>query len=272
MRKMKTKQILVLIVCWVLSVNCNAQTTYVHPWQGKRVAYFGDSITDPNNKAAKRKYWHCLQEWLDITPYVYAVSGRQWNDIPRQADMLMKEHGDSINAIVMLMGTNDYNNGTQIGEWYEEKEAMVMYGHGKPKALTERQQQVPCMTDSTYKGRINIALSKVRTMFPDKQIVLLTPIHRGGFYRSDTNWQCTEDYTNQCGLYLQDYVDAVKEAANVWAVTVIDMNALCGLFPMMENHGKYFNNSETDRLHPNDLGHERMAKVLMQQLLYVPCF
>ena len=23
--------------------------TLVHPWQGKRVAYFGDSITDPRN-------------------------------------------------------------------------------------------------------------------------------------------------------------------------------------------------------------------------------
>lgn len=27
-----------------------------HPWRGKKVAYFGDSITDPNNKAASRKY------------------------------------------------------------------------------------------------------------------------------------------------------------------------------------------------------------------------
>lgn len=269
---MKAKLPILLALFWLLSLNTNAQTTYVHPWQGKRVAYFGDSITDPKNKASQRKYWQRLQEWLGITPYVYAVSGRQWTDIPRQADMLMKEHGDSVDAIIMLMGTNDYNNGTSIGQWYEERDEEVMYGHGKPKTLTARRRQVACMTDSTYKGRINIALSKVRQMYPDKQIVLLPPIHRGGFYRSETNWQCTEDYTNQCGLYLQEYVDAVKEAANVWAVTVIDMNALCGLFPMKENHGKYFNDSEVDRLHPNDLGHERMAKVLMQQLLTIPVF
>ena len=29
----------------------------LHPWSGKRVAYFGDSITDPRNKASKKKYW-----------------------------------------------------------------------------------------------------------------------------------------------------------------------------------------------------------------------
>ena len=32
-----------------------------HPWKGKKVAYFGDSITDPNIKASKVKYWgFCL--------------------------------------------------------------------------------------------------------------------------------------------------------------------------------------------------------------------
>ena len=60
----------------------------VHPWEGKTVAYFGDSITDPRNKASDNKYWNLLKEWLGITPYVYAVSGREWNDIPRQADKL----------------------------------------------------------------------------------------------------------------------------------------------------------------------------------------
>ena len=33
-----------------------AQTTFTHPWSGKKVAYFGDSITDPNNKASDTKY------------------------------------------------------------------------------------------------------------------------------------------------------------------------------------------------------------------------
>ena len=33
--------------------NTPQQLTFQHPWQGKRVAYFGDSITDPDIKASK---------------------------------------------------------------------------------------------------------------------------------------------------------------------------------------------------------------------------
>lgn len=269
---MRIKNILTTILFAMLMLPVSAQNSVVHPWQGKRVAYFGDSITDPRNKAASRKYWTLLQEWLGITPYVYAVSGRQWDDIPRQTDALMTQHGDTVDAIIIFMGTNDYNNGVEIGKWYDEKEEEVMYGHGKPKAMTKRTRQYPCMDKTTYKGRINIALDKLKRAYPDKQVVLLTPIHRAGFYANEKNWQCTEDYTNQCGIYLQEYIDAIKEAANVWAVSVIDMNALCGLYPMHDESAKFFNNAETDRLHPNNLGHERMAKVLMQQLLALPVF
>lgn len=163
----------------------NAQSAYIHPWMQKRVAYFGDSITDPRNSGSKKKYWHFLQEWLGIEPYVYAVSGRQWDDIPRQADKLQAEHGNNVDAILIFIGTNDYNNGVKIGEWYEEKDEQVMYGHGQPKKMTDRKRHYMSMDKNTYRGRINIALDKVKRMYPTKQIVLLTPIHRAGFYANE---------------------------------------------------------------------------------------
>lgn len=246
-------------------------TTFVHPWQGKRVAYFGDSITDPNNKAAKKKYWGLLADWLQIEPYVYGVSGRQWNDIPRQTDQLLREHGQDVDAILVFMGTNDYNNGVPIGQWWDEREAQVEYGHGQPKKLVTRRQRTPSMNPNTYRGRINIAMDSLKRTFPTKQIVLLTPIHRADFHANEKNWQCDESYTNQCGEYLDAYVDAVKEAGNIWAVPVIDWNALGGLFPLMDAHAPYFNDADTDRLHPNNLGHERLARTLYYQLLTLPC-
>ena len=244
---------------------------FVHPWMQKRVAYFGDSITDPRNDGSKLKYWNYLQQWLGITPYMYAVSGRQWNDIPRQADKLQAEHGDSVDAILIFIGTNDYNNGVPIGEWYDVKEEQVMYGHGQPKQLVTRERRYMRMDPDTYRGRINIALDKVKRMYPEKQVVLLTPIHRAQFHRNEKNWQITEDYTNQCGIYLEEYINAVKEAGNIWAVPVIDLNAVSGLYPMMDEHVQYFKDGATDRLHPNDKGHERMARTLMYQLLALPC-
>ena len=252
--------------------DCQQQRCWQHPWQGKRVAYFGDSITDPRNNGSKKKYWGFLQDWLGITPYVYGVSGRQWNDIPRQAQKLQEEHGDSVDAILIFIGTNDYNAGVPIGEWFTERPEKVMAGIHEPKHMVDRRHRYPVMSDSTYRGRINKALDCVKRMYPSKQIVLLTPIHRAEFYANEKNWQPREDYTNQCGEYIDAYVESVKEAGNLWAVPVIDLNALCGLYPLMDEMAPYFHNTENDRLHPNDVGQARMAQTLMMQLLTLPVY
>lgn len=265
------KRIFCLFVTVCALTQVFSQTVFTHPWQGKRVAYLGDSITDPNNDGSKLKYWNYLQEWLDITPFVYGISGCQWNAIPSQAKNLKAEHGDDFDAIIIFIGTNDFNDGVPIGQWFTEQEEQVMAGIHEPKHIVSRMRQHLCMTDSTYCGHINIALSTVKRMFPTKQIVLLTPIHRAGFYRGDSNWQPTEDYRNRCGEYLKSYIDAVKEASNVWAVPVIDLNSLCGLYPMIDEHVQYFYKSDIDRLHPNDKGHQRIARTLMYQLLCLPC-
>lgn len=103
------KRTLILLLIAAICIPTHPQILTSHPWKGRRVAYFGDSITDPKNKASKKKYWNFLQEWLGITPYVYGVSGRQWNDIPKQADKLQNEHGNDFDAIMIFIGLNDFN-------------------------------------------------------------------------------------------------------------------------------------------------------------------
>jgi lysophospholipase L1-like esterase len=272
------KRLLIFILFAVVAVPGMAQTIAMpdmvqwHPWKGKRVAYFGDSITDPRNSGSKKKYWGFLEDWLGIMPYVYGVSGRQWNDIPRQAQKLQEEHGDSVDAILIFIGTNDYNSGVPIGEWFTERPEQVMAGIHEQKHMVDRRHRFPVMSDSTYRGRINKALDCVKRMYPRKQIVLLTPIHRAEFYANEKNWQPREDYTNKCGEYIDAYVQSVKEAGNIWAVPVIDLNALSGLYPLMDEMAQYFKSAENDRLHPNDEGHARMALTLMCQLLTLPIY
>lgn len=265
------KRISIAIISLLLTVLTVYPQGLVHPWQGKIVAYLGDSITDPRNSAAKDKYWSYLQQWLGITPYVYAVSGRQWDDVPRQAEKLLAEHGDDFDAIIIFMGTNDYNNAVPLGRWYDETMEEVEYGHRFSKRAELRPCRKPSRDAATYRGRINIALDSLKRTFPEKQIVLLTPIHRAGFYHSDTNWQVPEQYANRYGEYLDAYVDAVKEAGQIWAIPVIDLGSLCGLYPLHDQHARYFNNASTDRLHPNDSGHRRIASTLYYQLLTLPC-
>lgn len=248
-----------------------AQPYAWHPWKGKKVAYFGDSITDPNTIPGIHLYWNLLQQWLGITPWVYGVSGREWNDIPRQSDALYQDHGNDVDAILIFCGTNDFNNSVPIGEWYNETEDSVVVAVGRPKEKMLRRHRHFLMNPNTFCGRINIALDKLKQMYPTKQIVLLTPIHRAYFYYSDSNIQPDEMYPNGAGLYISDYVESIKEASNVWSVPVIDLNGLSGLFPLLDEGAQLFNKKDVDRLHPNEVGHARMAQTLLYQLATLPC-
>ena len=52
------KQIILAALCFVgLTASAQSVTTFTHPWQGKKVGYIGDSITDPKNKTGQKKYW-----------------------------------------------------------------------------------------------------------------------------------------------------------------------------------------------------------------------
>ncbi len=245
-----------------------------HPWYGKRVGFIGDSMTDPKNNQADipRKYWHYLRQMLAIEPYVYGKSGRQWDDVPRQAGLLATEHGDSVDAVIVFIGTNDFNAGVPLGRWYDEEEGAVTAAvHGEKKQY-RRKRRTYSTDGNTFKGRINIALQKLKTLFPDKQIVLLTPIHRAAAAFGDTNIQPDESWQNLYGEYFDAYVEAVKEAGNVWGVPVIDLNAVSGLNPMVAAQQHFFHDKATDLLHPGDRGQLRLAQTLVRQLYGLPVF
>lgn len=248
-----------------------AQTFITHPWQNKRVAYFGDSVTDPEAVGVKPKYHQFLKEMLGITPYVYGVNGREWSDIPHQAEQLEQEHGQDVDAILIFIGTNDFNAGVPIGKWYSESAEKVVAAAGKPRAEETRMKRTPVMDGATLCGRINIAMNKVKTLFPTKQVVLITPLHRAYAEFGDNNVQPSEEYANSCGEWFADYVEAVKQAGNVWAVPVIDLNADSGLYPLLDSQSVYFRDAQTDRLHPSVDGQRRMALTLMYRLLALPC-
>ena len=253
--------------------------TITHPWQGATVAFFGDSITDPGSVPDRHDwtgrsdthYWGYLQEWLGIKPLVYGVSGRKWDDVGNQAEQLVKEHGNNFDAITIFLGTNDFIGDVPLGEWYERTLKTTKAAMGYPAKKYKWLSQTPSMDRGTLRGRINIAVSTLKRMFPDKQIVILTPIHRSYSTFGAENVQPDESFPNKIGIYFLEYVNVIREAGNVWGIPVIDLNSLCGINPMVEEQVLYFSDSETDRLHPNAKGHERLAKTLMYHLLTLPC-
>lgn len=233
-------------------------------WKAKRVAFLGDSITDKSHVGTSKNYWQFLEEILGISPRVYGINGDTFRGILKQAQKLKSDGADVIDAIIVFAGTNDYNGGVKLGEWYEYADAEAPIAGGKTQI---RKRRTPSMDTSTFKGRINAAMSFLKENFPDKPIILITPIHRGFAQFGPDNVQPDESFPNRIGLYVDSYVEAVREAGNVWAVPVIDLNSLCGLYPNAASHARFFHKKDTDLLHPNAKGHEKMARAIAYQLL-----
>lgn len=236
-------------------------------WKNKKVAFLGDSITDPDFiSLSPLKYWNYIADSCDLIPLVYGVCGAQWNAVPVFAEKLLNDHGNNVDAIFVFMGTNDYNHSIPIGKWFDLKEEEVNHNG----VVRRRMRRCFNLDDSTFCGRINIGIKFLKQHFPVQQIILLTPIHRGYASFSENNVQPDESFPNEIGLYTESYINSIKEAGNIWSVPVIDLNAGCGLFPLMDEYVRYFRIPETDRLHPNSDGHRRIAETILCQMQIYP--
>ena len=130
MKHQTMKTVLIGISALCLSVDmhvCNAtllvnkqivEKMPVSQWRGKKVAFLGDSITDKSHVGTTKNYWQYLEEMLGIEAWVYGINGHQWSDIWEQAQRLKDEKGNNVDAIIIFAGTNDYNCGVPLGEWY----------------------------------------------------------------------------------------------------------------------------------------------------------
>ena len=239
-----------------------------HDWRGLRVGVLGDSITDRNQTSSQNVYWQYLAKWFAWEKTgVYGISGHTSELIPWQTDQMAADMGDDVDAVTILIGTNDYASSVPLGEWYETAtEPVNWWGKEKPMAVRRYSQD-----KGTFRGRLNLALEKLKRRYPDAQIVLFTPIHRAYFWYSETNVQPSENVPNEIGLHIEDYVQAIREAGQIWSCPVIDLYGESSLTPMLkESHAKLFRSSDKDRLHPNSEGQRRMAALIYTKLQSLP--
>ena len=90
----------------------------------------------------------------------------------------------------------------------------------------------------------------LKQMYPDAEIVFMTPLKRVGYMRR-----------NQKGYCLNQYVTAINEMANFYGIRVVD------LFnePELDFSSKK-NLYLVDGLHPNEMGHALVSVYLYRTL------
>jgi lysophospholipase L1-like esterase len=202
---------------------------------GLKINFLGDSITQ--GVGTTKTYHQFLQEKFGVVSRNYGISGSTISD--RSTPMFSRAltMDEDADYVFVFGGTNDFFSGVQLGKLYTLS--------GSTKIATN--------DTSTFYGALHTLCVNLINRFPDKKIVLMTPIHREHF-----GGQPTEFETNAIGLYLIDYVNAIKEVGEWYSIPVLDLYATSGLNPNIPIHKEKFF-SPTDGLHPKAEGHEVIA-------------
>lgn len=128
--------------------------------------------------------------------------------------------------ILVFGGTNDYGvlKGTALGNFGDA-------------------------TEETFYGSLNLMMCGLKQMYPDSQIVFMTPLRRAG-----------DENRNAKGYTLSQYAFAIQEMGDFWGIKVID------IFHTQELNFCAKPSYLIDGLHPNEAGHALLGNFLYQEL------
>lgn len=129
----------------------------------------------------------------------------------------------NIDYMWVMFGTNDFNNAIPIGNGTN-------------------------LDPYTTKGAMYAGLNNFLSRKPTLKIIISTPIF--GATIDGTNYANLDITPNSAGLYIADYVSAIKDVCKTFRIPVFDAQYECGINNV--NYNTYL----SDKLHPNDAGYE----------------
>lgn len=210
---------------------------------GTRLAQRTDNIpSEPNNEFT-------AYAALDLTSLISSVVSGDFSKVEYAANWLKDNVGDnntaiierlkavnwnSIDAVTILIGTNDYAGGTQLGNSESADVRSIC-------------------------GAIQNICNGLLTKYPHLTIYFFTPVPRWMASsiadRTDENWAGNKANSN--GKTLVDYVDAIYNQCRLVGVPVCDTYRTIGWTKY--NLGNYLQANGADGVHPY-LGFESIAK------------
>ena len=205
--------------------------------KNKIINFLGDSITEGSGASSAENIYHAVFKRLSGAAEVrnFGIGGTRLakqkipSENPRHDEhfsVRADRMPDDADLVVVFGGTNDY-------------------GHGDAPIGTFSDRCV-----DTFYGACHELFLKLINKYPESEIVVMTPIKREN-----------ENIPNAVtGKVLADYVKIIKEVAEFYALPVLDLYNMSSIAPDVPILKEKYT---SDGLHPNDRGHELIAKRLM---------
>lgn len=225
-------------------------------WQGKHVAFLGDSLT------ADGRYCEFLCDKLGMTYEKYGVSNTEWIHFAQQAIKAYSyqlSKGFVYDAVFVFGGVNNYDHGATInGKWFTETSEIIT----NETTFTSKKRTPIKNGAGSIEGHVNWTLEVLKVCFPNSQIIVMTPTHKGLYVNRAVRSGQNELYSNANGVFLDQIVEKIKEGARLWGCPVIDLFSLNGSYPVLSSYDSYVRNKENDHLHQSNLGNYRIAMTI----------
>lgn len=223
---------------------------------GKKITFLGDSITEGSgaNPTAKRYstvlsgYYGAIENNLGVAGTCLASGAVGHSDSSRFVERATVANLQGSDLIIIFGGTNDFSYDSKaIGDLFVET-TITPVGRIGSKELT-----APSDTD-TFAGALHELINTVRANCPNVPIVLVTPLNRGNY----TSERPSSKQSNVNGNFLYEFCDAIKTIGAFYSLPVCDMSKSELDFSNDAIATQY----SADKLHPNNAGHEIIAKLL----------
>lgn len=210
---------------------------------GKRINILGDSITEGVGVSTLAHcYINLIADRCGAICRNYGISGsriaiqKEPSSNPK-FDRYFASRVDGMDEdadiVIIFGGTNDF-------------------GHGDAP-LGSAEDRAP----DTFYGALHHLYSRILERYPDKLVVVATPLHRW-----NENDPCGDQKPYAVGT-LRDYVQIIREVAEFYSLPVLDLFSSSGIQPCLSVHREKY---VPDGLHPNDMGHEILANKFIKFL------
>lgn len=124
--------------------------------ENDRICFLGDSITF--GAGTTKRYFEYIAEKTGAEVHGFGIDGASTAHLFTELQRMEREVGDNFDVLCVLIGTNDFNGGVPVGEFFTEKAERVVSStdeNGEPNGYLTKKKRDFIFTDETFCGRLN---------------------------------------------------------------------------------------------------------------------